>query len=229
MSNWRVSDVLDQIQELVGEPAGAYYNISNRLNQLNQAQREMVEDSRAIHKEIEIPTEIGKRTYILPDNFLTYSKVSPFYKEASNNVYLLKVVDTGFMDIVLPGWQKDSPLPPTGKPQYIVMTGVQEFELHPASSDPTAKIVINYVVDPPALTDLTDEIFAGHTSLNRFGYALALKVAAMYMMPRSPQLGQQYLGQYNAELRKMRALVRSNPQHPQTLRPRTYPRGRRKE
>lgn len=229
MMEWRVSDVLEHVQELVGEPAGSYYNMSSRLRQINHAQREMVEDARAIEEAVEIPMVVGQRTYDLPDNFLTYSKTQPFYREVAGNVYLLRVVDTGFMDITVPGWQKETTFTSTGKPQYMVMTGRQQFELYPVPNDPTAVVEVAYIVDPPELTDLDDEIFAGYTNLNRFAPAIALKVAATFMMPRAPQLGQQYLGQYNSELRKMRALVRSNPQHPQNLRPRQYPRGRRKE
>jgi len=41
MANWTLQRIMDMVQELAGEPAGAYYNLSSRLKVLNSAQQEM--------------------------------------------------------------------------------------------------------------------------------------------------------------------------------------------
>ena len=225
MPNWTVRDLLDHVQELVGEPVGGYYNISTRLRQLNQAQREMVQDTRALTTNISLTTVSGQETYYLPDDFLTYAKEQPYYTSPTGTSTKLDVVDVDWMDNIDKGWRR----PVTtfsGGPKYVIMTGPQEIELHPVPGE-GGTLTIPYVMDPYEMSDLNDEVFNGYTNMNRYSVGLAYKVAAMYMMPRAPQLAQQYLGMYNRELRQMRHDVRSNPQHPQTLRPRGYPRGNR--
>jgi len=222
MPNWTTEDLLNHVQELIGEPVGGYYNISTRLRQLNQAQREMVQDTRALTADVSIPTVVNQRTYYLPDDFLTYAKEQPYYVDTNNNSHKLQVVDVDWMDSIDPGWRDDRQAN-YGKAQFMVMTGAQEFVLYPAVNE-VGTITIPYVVDPDELEDFSDEVFNGVTNMNRYSVGLAYKVAAMYLMPRVPQLAQQYLSMYNVELRKMRHDIRSNPQHQQTLRPKGYTR-----
>lgn len=226
MSNWKVSDVLEHIQELVGEPAGSYYNLSSRLRQLNQAQREMVEEARALERKVEIETQTGQQTYYLPDDFLTYAKQTPYLTDAMNNTYQLRVVDVNFMDTAFPGWQDEGKLNSQGKPQYMVMKTGQRFDLWPVPGVPLSVVHVPYIGDPVELTDLDDEVFDGYTHLNRFAMGLAYKVASQFMMPRAPELGRQYMTDYNREVRKMRSATRTNPQHGQVVRPTTYARRR---
>jgi hypothetical protein len=226
MSNWKVSDVLEHIQELVGEPAGSYYNLSSRLRQLSQAQLEMVEEARAMETKVHIPTEMGQQTYYLPEDFLTYSKEMPYYVDAAKNTYQLRVVDSNWMDTAFPGWQSEGQFVARSKPQYIIMRTSQKVDLWPVPGEPVGEMVVPYVQAPAALTDLDDEVFQGFTNLNRFAIGLAYKVAAQFMMPRAPELGRQYMTDYNREVRKMRSATRSNPQHGQVVRPTTYSRRR---
>lgn len=221
MPNWTVKDLLDHVQELVGEPVGGYYNISSRLRQLNQAQREMVQDTRALTETVSLTVVAQQSTYYLPDDFLTYGKEQPYFTEGTNT-HKLQVVDVDWMDQLDRGW-RDTTVSTSSTPQYMIMTGPQRFQLYPIPST-AGTLHIPYVVDPDELGDFSDEVFNGVTNMNRYSLGLAYKVAAMFMMPRAPQLGQQYLSMYNVELRKMRHDVRTNPQHAQTLRPRGYSR-----
>lgn len=220
MPNLKVEDLLNHIQELVGEPVGGYYNISTRLKQLNQAQREMVQDTRALVNSINIAVDANQSTVYLPDDFLTYAKEQPYFTDSTADIHKLQVVDLDFMDETYPTWREGTSV---STPMYLVMTGSQQVDLYPLSAE-GGTLTVPYVVDPDELVDVDDEVFNGVTNLNRYAFGLAYKVAAMYMMPRAPQLGQQYLAMYNRELRQMRQDVRSNPQHTQTLRPKGYPR-----
>lgn len=222
MPNWTVKDLLDHVQELIGEPVGGYYNISTRLRQLNQAQREMVQDTRALTGKAEITTAVDQTTYYLPDDFLSYAKEQPYYEDTLNTTTKLKVVDTDWMDDIDPSWRDDRAAA-SGTPQYMVMTAAQEFVLYPVPNE-VGTVHVPYVLDPDELADFNDEVFNGVTNMNRYAVGLAYKVAAMFIMPRVPQLGQQYLGMYQKELRQMRHDVRSNPQHQQSLRPKGYTR-----
>lgn len=224
--NWKVSDLMEHISELVGEPAGSYYNLSSRLRQVNLAQREMIEEARALTAEARIGTDIGQTLYYLPDDFLTYSKERPYYTDASRNTYQLRVVDVNFMDTTFPGWQDEGTLISRGKPQYLIMRTGQQFELFPVPNDPIGEVVIPYVQDPPEVSDLEDNIFDGYTHLNRFAPGIAFKVAATFMMPRAPEVAQRYMTEYNRHVRQMRSATRTNPQHAQVVRPTTYARRR---
>lgn len=220
MPNLTVEDVLNHVQELVGEPVGGYYNISTRLKQLNQAQREMVQDTRALTASISIEVDANQSVVYLPDDFLTYAKEQPYFTDSTTDTHKLQVVDVDYMDSVYPSWREGDAL---SAPTYLIMTGPQQVNLFPLPAI-GGTLTVPYVADPDELNDVDDEVFNGVTNLNRYAFGLAYKVAAMYMLPRAPQLGQQYLAMYNRELRQMRQDVRTNPQHTQTLRPKGYPR-----
>jgi hypothetical protein len=221
MPNWKTRDILDHIQDLVGEPVGGFYNLTTRLKQLNQAQRELVQDTRALTQEIQLPTELGLSRYYLPNDFLTFGKESPYFKDAFTT-QKLQVVDASWMDDMYPDWRDDR-ITTNGVPMYLVTTPAYEFTLFPTPNR-QGDVVIPYVVDPHELQDMDDEVFNGNEVMNRYAPALAYKVAATYMMPRVPQLGQQYLAMYNRELREMRHNLRSSPQHKSGLRPKGYKR-----
>jgi hypothetical protein len=182
----------------------------------------MVQDTRALTRTEAIPIVAGQTHYFLPDDFLTYAKEQPYYEDVQGVTYKLRVMDVDWMDSTEPSWRGGSTASLLGTPRYLVMVGPQEFVLYPTATLGTLKVP--YVVDPDELNDLNDEVFNGVTNMNRYSMGLAYKVAAMYLMPRIPQLAQQYLSMYNVELRKMRHDVRVNPQHSQSLRPVGYQR-----
>jgi len=224
MPNWTVKDLLDYVQDLIGEPVGGYYNISSRLRQMNHAQREMVQDTRALTYTATLTVTAGTQTYQLPDDFLTYAKEQPYFVTSTNQAVKLDVVDVDWMDNLDPGWRTTTPVTYSGSPRYLIMTGPQEVQMYPTPGE-IGTLKVPYVLDPDDLDDFTDQVFNGVTNMNRYSVGLAYKVASMYLMPRVPQLGQQYLSMYQKELRQMRHDTRVNPQHPTTLRPKGY--GRR--
>lgn len=220
MADWVVKDILDHIQDLIGEPVGSFYNLSTRLRQLNQAQRELVQDTRALTATATIPTVVGQAAYSLPSDFLTYGKEQPYYSDSTTSAHKLQVVDVSWMDQEMPYW-RSSTLSPASTPRYIVDMGQMTYELYPVPGQ-AGDVVIPYVVEPDELSALEDEVFNGYENMNRYALALAYKVAAVHMLPRAPQLGQQYLGMYNRELRQMRHDLRVNPQKQAALRPFNY-------
>jgi len=221
MPNWKVKDILNHIQELVGEPVGGFYNISTRLKQLNQAQRELVQDTRALAQTITIPLELGQSEYILPGDFLTFGKETPYFTDAITT-QKLQVVDVSWMDEMYPHWRANNVVT-AGLPTHLVATQGYQFTLYPEPNRP-GSVVVPYIIDPDNLQEMDDDLFNGNDLMNRYAPALAYKVAATYMMPRVPQLGQQYLAMYNRELREMRHNLRSSPQHKSGVRPKGYKR-----
>jgi hypothetical protein len=221
MPNWKVKDILDHIQDLVGEPVGSFYNISTRLKQLNQAQRELVQDTRALSRDAQIILQQGVSEYWLPEDFLTFGKEAPYFVDPLLS-QKLEVTDANWMDETHPNW-RDPNLASNSLPMYLVATQGQQFTVYPTPNRPGV-IVLPYVIDPDELEDLDDEVFNGHVMMNRYAPALAYKIASIYMMPRVPQLGQQYLAMYNRELREMRHNLRSSPQKKSGLRLKGYKR-----
>ena len=220
MPTWKVKDILNHVQDLIGEPVGSFYNVSTRLTQINQAQRELVQDTRAIQDVAIIPAVVGQAEYDLPSDFLTYGREQPYYSNAISATQKLQVVDVGWLDETFPHW-RDATLSANATPKYLADIGQMKFVLHVTPGD-LGTIYVPYVVAPTDVETLEDEVFNGIETVNRYSLALAYKVAAVYMMPRVPQLGQQYLSMYNRELRQMRHDLRVNPQKQAKLRPTSY-------
>ena len=219
MVNWTVQEILDQIQELVGEPVGGYYNITTRLKLMNQAQREMVREARSLRDVVEIPIVANTTAYTFDADFLTYSKEQPYIKESTGNTRKLTVVDVDFMDRTIPGWRNSNNA--TGTPTHVIMIDNQSIELFPMPLT-SSTLVVPYVPAPAELSDLDDTLFDGVPQLSEFALAVAYKVAGMYMLPRAPQLADQYLSSYGRLISEMRSAVNTNPQHHQYIRPTGY-------
>ena len=227
MQMWNVKDILDHVQDLIGEPVGSFYNLSTRLKQLNQAQRELVQETRALTSTATVATVASQAAYNLPDDFLTYGKEQPYYTDSTTTAHKLQVVDVSWMDQELVSW-RDTTVAASSTPRYLIDTGSMAFELYPVPSS-VGSLTIPYIVDPDELSAMDDVVFNGVENMNRYALALAYKVAAVHMLPRAPQLGQQYLGMYNRELRQMRHDLRVNPQKHPTLRPTSYIRRYRRD
>lgn len=221
-NNWTVEQILDQIQEAIGEPPGSFYNISTRLQLLNQAQREMIQEARADVDTHEFSIVVNTSEYTLPSDFLTYGKEQPWFEDNNGSTHKLTVVDVGWMDMVFPGW-RNTTNPSKGTPDYIVMIGENKIHLYPTPNK-TGDVHIPYIPDPDELEEFEDTIFNDRQDLNRFAMGLVYKIASSYLLPRAPQLGQLYEERYRDELHRMRRHIRTNPQHYPTVRPTTYKR-----
>lgn len=219
MANWTVQEILDYVQELVGEPAGSYYNLSTRLKMLNQAQREMVRMARGMRSELTQSLTSGQANYYYPFDFGTFNKEQPYVTDSQDNTHKLQVVDVDYMDRRFPGWRDGTVTQAT--PQYLIMLDTTTYRLYPVP-DAGDTLTIPYTPQPTELTDLDDVVFDGLTVLDEFALGLAYKVAGSYMMPRAPQLGRQYLDMYEDVLAEMRLALKTNPQHHQSVRPTGY-------
>jgi len=226
MADWTVKDIMDHIQDLIGEPVGSFYNLNTRMKQLNQAQRELVLDTRALTGSASVATVVDQAKYSLPDDFLTYGKEQPYYTDSTTNAQKLQVVDVGWMDDELSSWRSTTIASST--PKYLIDVGGMEFELYPIPKA-VGTVTVPYIVAPTDLDELTDSVFNGIENLNKYALALAYKVAAVHMLPRAPQLGQYYQSLYQKELRQMRHDIRVNPQRQARLRPVSYIRRYRSE
>lgn len=200
-------DVLTQVQRLLGEPAGAYYDMRYRLQRVNQAQLEMVQDSLGQEREIEVPL-VGEEEVVLPDDFLTFGRNQPYFLSPSGHATALRSVDPEFVQGREFGWE--------GGPTYLVVDGTRRLRIVPAPSSGT--LVVSYVSAPEPLWGEDDEIFSGDPRLARYSTALAYKVAAGEMQAIAPQQAQNYLGLYEREMRHLREATRKNTYRPQVAR-----------
>lgn len=216
MALWTVSKLLDHIQELIGEPVGGFYNISQRLTYLSQAQLELVDETVAIEENADIAITAGTSLYNLPSDFMRFGTRKPYFTEDGDTetAYQLTVVPAIHMDSIDPAWRTAVH---EGTPRYLVQEGETVF-LYP-EPDTDGTLSIRYIVTPTELVDLEQIPFDGREDLNRYAPALAYKVAFMYMLPRAPQLAQYFEDMYVREERKMRHFLRSNPQKTQSIYP----------
>lgn len=205
--NVTAGDVLVHIQRLLGEPAGAYYDMAFRLQQLNMAQVTMVQDALGSSATISIPVDHGE--VYLPDDFTTFSNQRPYFKDTRGNVHRLRVEDPAYMDRNIRDWQE----PERGDPRFLVVDGSRKVRLYP--SPDMGELVIPYTNAPDKMWGEDDLIFNGDPTLARYGSGLAYKVAAQEIMGVNPEMGQMYLAQYYRELGDMRESRRSSPQHKQ--------------
>ena len=215
MSEWNVETLLNHVQELLGEPVGSFYNISTRLDLMNQAQNTMNEETRAIVDRAEIATTIGERFYDLPEDFQTFDLESPLYVSITGQRIEPKVVDIGFLSTIRPQWQDETGH--RGVPEFIVVRNSQVM-LYPTPVQP-GTLHVPYVVFPEPLVDMEDVPFNGIPRLNRFATGLAYWVAFIQTLGRAPQLAGNYRQMYTEQERMLRHFTRTNPQKPQSIRP----------
>jgi len=223
MANWTVQEIMDMVQELVGEPAGSYYNLSTRLKMLNSAQREMVRLVRAFRDTHDESITAGTAAYTYPADFFDFSKEQPYLTDSASTSYKLDVVDVDYMDRRFPGWRDSGTTDNRGTPKYMVMLDRENYQLYPVP-DATYTLTIPHNIVPTELTDLDDTVFENVNLLDEWAPGLAYKVAATYMLPRAPQLAQQYQNMYEDTIKEMRWAMRTNPQHHLTIRPTGYER-----
>lgn len=217
MAEWTVGKLLDHIQELLAEPVGGFYNISTRLDQLNQAQRELAHESRAFTKRAAVTVVVGTRDYALPADFLSLGWEAPYFVDSSLNQSGLEVVDPGLLSARFPHWQDASH---TGTPtQLLVRNGTLTVYPTPSSG---GTLTLPYVSEPAELVDAGDVPFDGLSHYNRFAPALAYKVAFINAIGRAPQLAGMFQDLFERQERLMRHYARSNPQNKPGVRP---PRG----
>ena len=208
---WTVEMLLDTVQELLGEPVGGFYNISQRLAHLSQAQNELVDETAAILAEGQITTVPGDFEYPLPADFGRFGDRKP-----SIETNVIEVVPAIKLDQMYRGWRNGYD---TGTPKYIVQEG-QSIFLYPTPTE-AAELKFNYIPLLPPLVDFAQVPFDGRPDLNRYAPALAYKVAFLTVLPRAPQLAQMYEDMYIREERKMRHFVRTNAQKTQSIYPTT--------
>jgi len=216
MADLTVSDLLDTVQELLGEPVGSFYNISRRLSHMNQAQREMVEEARALVSEDSIAVVAGTRDYDIAADFMTFSQEAPYFTDLSSNRTNLEVVTPGFLDQAHPYWQQDSTH--SGTPRYILLEN-GSFTLHP-NPDSAGTLTVPYIVDPTELAEMDDVPFNGISRLNRHSMGLAYYSAFLSGIGLVPQQAMVYKDLYEKEVREMRHYVRTTPQNHLSVRPR---------
>lgn len=205
-------NVLSQVQKLIGEPAGGYYDMRHRLQQVSLAQREMVQDALGSVRSLEI--EVAGEDIYLPDDFSGVGKENPYFVSPQGTSSKLRVVNPSWMDAYVADWQDGGR---KGSPQYLITDGSRRVRLWPKGAAGT--LVITYVDAPDDVRDEDDLIFDGDPMLARFSQGLAYKVAANELMGINPDLGGRYLSYYRQELGRMREVRRTSPGRYQKARP----------
>jgi hypothetical protein len=215
MASWTVERLLDHVQEIMGEPVGGFYNISTRLDQMNQAQRELNDETRAIVGTTDITVVSGTRDYDLPADFLTFSTEQPYFVDSAGQYHAVEVTDVDLMARRYQRWQDESAH--VGLPTHLVVRN-GTLTLYPTPNQ-GGTLTVPYVVEPTELAEMDDEPFNGLSHLNRFAPALAYKVAFVNAIGRAPQIAAMFQDLYERQERLMRHHVRSSPQHKPGVRP----------
>lgn len=228
---WNVERLLAHVQRLVGEPEGAFYNIQSRLDDFNRTQEEIVVETRAITKYATLTTTDDNREVDLPTDFLMFAQTGLRYHDGSENYYPVEVVSAADIDDLYPQW-KFSDQYGTGSygagsygdlnynqeiPEHAWVTNQDTLNLLPLPGG--GDIEFEYVAAPTQLTDLDDEPFNGITALNRFSVALAFKAANIEMLPINPQYATVLNNMYIQEVKKLRDVLRRNPQTDNRIKP----------
>lgn len=205
---WSAHDLLDQVQELIGEMPGDFYNISSRLKLLNLAQNEMVRKTLALDTEATVALD-ADGVLIMPEDFLTFAKPAPQYVDPGGRYYPLKVLSKRQLDEYDPAWRSARTTPDVPK---VLIEDESEFRVHPAPSA-MGDVLLPYVPRPEPLTDSAESYpFNGVAKLQEFGIALAYYAANIVMLPRAPQVAGMYYNIYEQQLRDMRFAARNNAQ-----------------
>jgi len=223
MAEWTVGKLLDHVQELLAEPVGGFYNISTRLDQLNQAQRELAHESRAFVGSANTTVVIGTRDYALPADFLSLYWEAPYFVDTAGQRSTLEVIDPGLLATRFPHWQD---LTHAGTPTHLlVRNGTLTLYPTPTSG---GTLTLPYVLEPAELVEMDDVPFDALPHYNRFAPALAYRVAFINSVARAPQLASMYRDLFERQERLMRHYARSNPQSKPGVRVprREYTRGR---
>ena len=204
------------VQSLMGQPKGGFHNTYYRLMLMNQAQREMSEEARALNALATIPVSIRQDTYDFPDDFLTFAKQRPYVVDPPGanintdiaTTYPLIVQSPIKMDRMYPFWV-DPDTPTT--PAFLIQLNDQ-IRLYP-TPDRGYDLKLPYLVDPDELTENPDSVpFNGVRYFNRFAVGIAYKTAELEITGRDARQGFVYSEMYRKELRAFRTHVRSNPQ-----------------
>lgn len=202
-------ELLDWVQDLVGEPIGGFYNISRRLALLSQAQNELVAETKAIQCTAVVPIVAGEPVIVLPSDFGQFGSIPPTIGDS-----ILEVVSPLELNLSKPDWVTTNEV---GTPTKLVARG-SDWLLVP-TPDTNGELILTYV---PVLADLEhmDDIsFRGYPNLERFSPGIAYRVAAIIMLSRNPTLAGAYNDLYIQEERKMRHATRSNSQKGQRVFP----------
>jgi hypothetical protein len=208
---YTVEDLLNQVQELIGEGPGDFYNIGSRLRDLNTAQEEMVAQSRALPAETTISIVAGTQAYDLPVDFLMFGRLEPQFVETANSNlrYTLEVIGERTAEELFPNW-RDTTTTYRGTPEYLVEIKEQVYVFPVPNRAGT--LTLPYIERPTDLAELDDVAFGGIEKLQRFAPGLAYYVANKIMLPRSPQYAMVLNEIYEGQLRKMTHSLRDNPQ-----------------
>lgn len=208
---WTAEALLDHTQDLLGEPTGAFYNISTRLAQMNAYQRQLVHDTRAITAVAELTWPAGANQLALPEGFLSFSQETPLL-----DGQVAELISLARLEAVRPGWQLGGYGPP-----YLLAYQAGLLRVSPAPES-SVSLYLPYVKAPADMVAMSDRPFDGLETLDRFAPLLALKVAATLLLTRAPQVASALEGELRRGERQMTHFVRANPQQGLAIRPIPY-------
>lgn len=221
---WTVETVLNKIQQLVGEPEGAFYNISSRMHDISRAQSEMVRESGALIKNVLLSADSGFGSFSeafdsafesggtgdaanlrLPSDFVKLGGRQPVVLVGTSH-YPVEIVPSRVLDTLYPAWRVSSSLGNT--PQYAM---IENNFLAPIPVPSEAfEIDVQYVYSP-ALTEFTQVPFDSRPDLNEFAQALAYRVASDILMIGAPETSAMLRQAYVGEINRMRHFTRTSP------------------
>lgn len=222
---YTVENILDKVQELIGQPIGSFYSISNRIATANAIQRDMVRESNALigYSTLNVGSGFGSfssafssafdsspgtsSSLILPDDFMHFSSRRPIISDGSLQIPI-PVVSPRFMDNEYPSWRYHDSV--SFSPRYLTKDGrfigpypfpIEAFTLE-----------FNYVKTPEELTSLSQLPFDEREDINEFAQGIAYRMASDLMLSINPSVAEYLRRLYNDEVARLRHFTRVDPQ-----------------
>lgn len=208
-NQWTAERISERVQELIGEPAGGFYNWSDRLVVMNTGQEELVLETQALTTRASIPLVDGQGE--LPDDLLELTHNTPYLQTAGGNQIPLEMVGAYHIEENFPIGAG----PFAGTPTLATVEDDTIF-VYPKPTE--GDVVIRYVVRPADMVDFEDVPFNGSPRLNRYAEGIAFYTATRIMLPRNPQLATVYQNAYIQTQKNMRHDLRSRAHTPSQLR-----------
>lgn len=217
-------EALDDIQILLGQPTGGFYNITDRIRLLNQAQNDFVRRTESLRSATSQALTEGVYSYSLPNDFLVLHRQPPYLISSTESFYLKWTVSAEFDDTLGEGWEY-AVLNETGTPEYCWLLD-DIIRIYPA---PSAAIAADYTLQilyskRPTAIQNNDTIgfFNNDRALSESTFALPYYAANKLLLASNPQQASFYWNIYLDEVRRVRGEQRRPAGKNVFIRPRGY-------
>ena len=179
--NWNLEKLMDYAQVMAGLPINGFYNIEYRRDIMNQAQREMVLEAKALFGIAAI--DLSGRQGVVPlsdpllEHYLFPADQMPYVADSLGTHYTLEFRTPFEMDVLIPRWTEYSTDTRSfgGYPKYLI-NYQRTFRVFPIPESPYT-LHLPFVKAPDDMEFIEDTPFDGDRALNQYAVGLAHRAA----------------------------------------------------